>query len=92
MNRCVIFGGADMTDMERIRRSLREDDFIICCDSGLKYAEQLSLHPDLIVGDFDSHQRPETRTETIVLPRERTIRIRFMLPGKPCDGDLKNIC
>ena len=71
MNRCVIFGGADMTDMERIRRSLREDDFIICCDSGLKYAEQLSLHPDLIVGDFDSHQRPETKTETIVLPREK---------------------
>ena len=71
MNRCVIFGGADMTDMERIRRSLREDDFIICCDSGLKYAEQLSLNPDLIVGDFDSHQRPETKTETIVLPREK---------------------
>ena len=71
LNCCVIFGGADMTDMERIRRSLREDDFIICCDSGLKYAEQLSLHPDLIVGDFDSHQRPETRTETIVLPREK---------------------
>ena len=71
MNRCVIAGGADIAGYERIRRMLREDDFIICCDSGLKHAEPLGVRPSLIVGDFDSHKRPDTETEMIVLPREK---------------------
>lgn len=71
MKRCVIFGGADMADEARIRRSLRPDDFILCCDSGLKYAERLHLRPSLIVGDFDSHPKPDTDAEVIVLPREK---------------------
>lgn len=71
MNRCVIFGGIDMIDDSRIRAALRPDDFILCCDSGLRYAERLHLRPALIVGDFDSHAKPETETEMIVLPREK---------------------
>ncbi len=71
MKRCVIFGGADMADGSRIRDSLLPDDFILCCDSGLRYAERLGLRPSLIVGDFDSYEKPETETETIVLPREK---------------------
>ena len=71
MARCVIVGGADICDYGRIRRMLLEDDFFICCDSGLKHAEGLGIRPDLIVGDFDSHERPDTDTETIVLPREK---------------------
>ena len=71
MNRCVIIGGADIARYERLRRRLRADDFCICCDSGLKHAEPLGITPSLIVGDFDSHCRPDTDTETIVLPREK---------------------
>ncbi len=71
MKRCVIFGGAEMTDESRIRAALRADDFILCCDSGLRYAERLHLRPSLIVGDFDSHAKPETETEVIALPREK---------------------
>ena len=71
MKRCVIFGGAEMTDESRIRAALRPDDFILCCDSGLRYAERLHLRPSLIVGDFDSHAKPETETEVIALPREK---------------------
>ena len=71
MKRCVIFGGAEMTDESRIRAALRLDDFILCCDSGLRYAERLHLRPSLIVGDFDSHAKPETETEVIALPREK---------------------
>ena len=71
MSRCVIFGGADIADYGRIRAALREDDYLVCCDSGLKHAERLGLTPSLIVGDFDSHEKPETDTETIVLPREK---------------------
>ena len=52
MSRCVIFGGADIADYGRIRAALREDDYLVCCDSGLKHAERLGLTPSLIVGDL----------------------------------------
>lgn len=71
MNRCVIIGGADIHDYDRIRDDLRDSDFLICCDSGLKHAEPLRIVPSLIVGDFDSHEKPDTDTEIIELPREK---------------------
>ncbi len=71
MNRCVIVGGADIACYERIRRNLREDDFFVFCDSGLKHMARLDVKPGLIVGDFDSHEKPDTDTETIVLPCEK---------------------
>ncbi len=71
MNRCVIIGGADIRDYERISRRLNRDDYIICCDSGLKHAEHIHVTPSLIVGDFDSYEKPDTCIETIVLPREK---------------------
>ena len=71
VNRCVIIGGAEIGDYSRISRSLRRDDFCICCDSGLRHAEKLGMTPSLIVGDFDSSERPDTDIETIVLPREK---------------------
>ncbi len=71
MRRCVIIAGADIGQYDRVRPYLREDDFFICCDSGLKHREGLGIVPDLIVGDFDSHENPRLDIETIVLPREK---------------------
>ncbi len=71
MRRCVIIGGADIGRYDRVRSYLREDDFLICCDSGLKHRAGLGVVPDLIVGDFDSHENPHLDIETIVLPREK---------------------
>ena len=71
MKRCVIIGGAPIADYEKIKEYLRADDFYICCDCGLDHAEGLGITPDLIVGDFDSHKKPETDIETITLPREK---------------------
>lgn len=68
MNRCVIVGGADIGCYDRIREYLREDDFLIYCDSGLKHMDGLGMGPSLIVGDFDSHEDPHMDVETIVLP------------------------
>ena len=68
MKRCVIIGGADIHNYDRVRSYLRPEDFCIYCDSGLYHQERLCAHPDLIVGDFDSHPRPESTAETIVLP------------------------
>lgn len=71
MRRCVIIGGADIGRYDRVRSYLREDDFCICCDSGLKHRAGLGVTPDLIVGDFDSHENPHLDIETIVLPCEK---------------------
>lgn len=66
--RCVIAGGAEINNYDLVRGMLRRDDFIIFCDSGLKHMEPLRAKPDLIVGDFDSHENPHMDVETIVLP------------------------
>lgn len=68
MRRCVIVGGAEIQTYERMRRFFRPDDYFIFCDCGLRHQAALGVEPDLIVGDFDSHARPNTDTETIVLP------------------------
>lgn len=71
MSRCVIVGGAPIARPEPIRAALRADDFLICCDSGLRHLPLLGRAPDLIVGDFDSHENPRAAIETIVLPHEK---------------------
>lgn len=71
MKQCVIVGGADIGDAALIRGRLRVDDFFVFCDGGLAHREALQADPDLIVGDFDSHENPHLDIETIVLPREK---------------------
>lgn len=71
MKRCVIVGGADIADYERVSACIRNEDYVIYCDSGLKHMERLAAEPSLIVGDFDSHENPKLDIETIVLPCEK---------------------
>ncbi len=71
MKRCVIVGGADIYNYEYIKHCLQNDDFFVFCDSGLKHLESLQVKPNLIVGDFDSHDNPHLDVETIVLPCEK---------------------
>ena len=71
MRRCVIVGGADISNYDRIIAHIKSDDFVIFCDSGLKHMGKLAVKPSLIVGDFDSHENPHLDVETIVLPCEK---------------------
>lgn len=71
MKRCVIVGGADINNYEYINSVLREDDYLVFCDSGLKHKCKIKVSPSLIVGDFDSHELIDTDVETIVLPCEK---------------------
>ncbi len=72
MKRCIIIAGADIGNYDRLKKYVRPDDYIICCDSGLKHCAGLGVKPDLIVGDFDSHEKPsDTDAEIIVLPCEK---------------------
>ena len=71
MRRCVIIGGASIGDYGTVSAKLRQDDYMIYCDCGLRHMDGLGAEPDLIVGDFDSYSNPEMGTETIVLPCEK---------------------
>ena len=71
MKRCVIVGGAPINDYNRIKGLFGGEDYVIVCDSGLKHLDKLCLTPNLIIGDFDSCDKPKTNIETIVLPREK---------------------
>ena len=71
MKRCVIVGGADISNYDRINGIISSEDYIIFCDSGLKHMDKIAVNPSLIVGDFDSHENPQLNTETIVLPCEK---------------------
>ncbi len=71
MGRCVIVGGAKISDYSFVMSYLSKDDYFIFCDGGLNHQGKLNVTPDLIVGDFDSSTLPETDIETIILPREK---------------------
>lgn len=71
MSRCVIIGGAGIGNYDAVRQYLKEGDFNIFCDCGLRHQEDLGIQPHLIVGDFDSFLNPSAEIETIVLPCEK---------------------
>lgn len=67
--RCILIGSSPDTDINTISRLMHKDDYIICADGGCIFAERLGITPDLIVGDFDSSERPENSDiEIIALP------------------------
>ena len=67
----MIVGGASIGDYRTVGAMLRQDDYVIYCDCGLRHMDGLGAEPDLIVGDFDSYSNPEMGTVTIVLPCEK---------------------
>ncbi len=71
MKRCVIIGGAEIKKYDWVRSHLKDTDFNIFCDSGLRHLEKLCIKPSLITGDFDSYAEPKLPVETIKLPCEK---------------------
>ena len=68
MSRCVIIGGSDIRNYGLMKSCLRDDDYIVYCDCGLKHQDGLGVEPSLIIGDFDSHDKPADLRNVIVLP------------------------
>ena len=66
--RFVIIGGAEIRNYNLIRSYFRPSDYYVYCDCGLKHQEALGVSPDLIIGDFDSHAKPDELHNVIVLP------------------------
>jgi len=64
-------GGAEIKNYKLIRNYFEPEDFFIYCDCGLKHEKFLERKPDLIIGDFDSHPKPENFQNLIALPIEK---------------------
>lgn len=70
MKRALIITGGYI-NFERIDINSNKYDYIVAADSGYISAQKLGIIPDIIIGDFDSADFPETSIETIVLPAEK---------------------
>ena len=70
MERCVIVGGADISGYEYIKSQIRDDDFFIYCDGGLKHMEKLDRKPGDEVGEDD------------ILPAGTVVRAEITGKGK----------
>jgi len=61
MQRIIIFANGELPNIERTRRLLRPDDFILCADGGTRHALALNLTPHLVIGDMDSTGKDQLR-------------------------------
>lgn len=73
--RCIILAGGEIRDYDFFSSYLKEEDFIICADSGLRHAHALGKQPDIILGDFDSVdpalQEDYSQVECLSFPPEK---------------------
>ena len=57
---------------DRLPADLREDDVIVCADSGMDYALRCGVRPRIVLGDFDSYSgNLPSDVELIRLPAEK---------------------
>ena len=54
MMRWVILGNGPLADYTFARQMMRIDDFVLCCDGGIRHAHAMQIMPDLVLGDLDS--------------------------------------
>ncbi len=68
--RAVIIGNGDINDYDHIRSRIKNGDYIICADGGLRHLDNLKIKADLAIGDFDSSQVRDD-IPCIKYPREK---------------------
>lgn len=72
MSRCVILSAGPVEEPEALRPLLRDDDWFIAADGGMRLADKLGVTPQVIVADFDSGDAPQAaQAEVIRLPVEK---------------------
>jgi len=62
LQRIIIFANGELSDLNKARLLLREDDYFICADGGTRHALALGVQPHLIIGDMDSAEQEQLQT------------------------------
>lgn len=57
MQRILIFANGEIPDLDKARRLVKPDDYIICADGGARHALALGVQPHLVIGDMDSLEK-----------------------------------
>lgn len=94
-NALIITGGnLNLKWAESILKRIQYD-YVIAADSGLKYADELGVKPDAILGDYDSLEESvlEKYKDNNVecYPREKDYTDTHLAINKAIDGGAKNI-
>lgn len=68
--RALIVASAPEQDVSYVKALAGQAELVICADGGLRHAAACGIHPDIVIGDFDSGSRPQD-CAVIVLPEEK---------------------
>ena len=63
--RAVIICGGDIGNYERAAAHTKDNDMIICADSGYAHAKKMHITPDVVLGDFDSYKKDDVICDDI---------------------------
>lgn len=71
MNGCCYIVGAGSLYEGDLPFEKQENDLLIAADGGYEHMKKAGMMPDLLIGDFDSMEKPNVSCETITLPVEK---------------------
>ena len=77
IKKCTIISGAPDDDIDFLKENIDVQSFIICADSGYKNCLKAGFTPNLIIGDFDSSEKPDIDCEIISLEVEKAYTDTF---------------
>lgn len=69
--RCIILGAAPCSYIDKIKKTIKDSDYIICADGGYNTALRCGLKPHLCVGDMDSVSGDINCSDIIKLPCQK---------------------
>jgi thiamine pyrophosphokinase len=59
VQRIIIFANGELSDPNKARRLVQNEDYIICADGGTRHALALGFKPALVIGDMDSAEKEQ---------------------------------
>lgn len=74
VKRCWLFGAGERIEGSNSGWGISDTDLIIAVDGGYEWLAELGVVPDILVGDFDSMDKPKSlapKTKMIALPTEK---------------------
>lgn len=77
IKKCTIVSGAPNDNAQFLKENIDQNSFIVCADSGYVKLLDADIKPNLIIGDFDSSNKPELDCDIKTLPCEKAYTDTF---------------